>query len=185
MTNYKLKAFEAIAENAGDLGESYAANFCQDYDAGSTSYFCDAFSECADDYTSIYYYDIMEFIKENPDEVNAAIDEFGWDGCGRDIYKAGQAAEYNTIQRELYNYFDEIKAKLTCDMLDADEDSDDGETAQAWRKLSDDKQAELLDAFITAIEAIDHNDRLDAIADAFADYQEAIRAAAEDGASDD
>lgn len=77
-------------------------------DYGENSYICDAISEIADNNTSIYYSDIMNFISSDPESVNEAIQEFGWEGCGSDLYKAGQMAEYLTIEREIYNNLDDI-----------------------------------------------------------------------------
>jgi len=72
-----------------------------------TTYICDAISEIADGNTSIYYNDIRDFIAGHVEEVNETIKEFGFDGCGNDLYKAGQMAEYTTIENEIYNELDE------------------------------------------------------------------------------
>lgn len=76
------------------------ARYLSDY-AGSSSYICDAIAEIADGQTSIYYYDIIKYIADHTDEVNDTINEFGWDGCGSDLYKAGQIAEYTAIQADI------------------------------------------------------------------------------------
>ena len=76
------------------------ARYLSDY-AGSSSYICDAISGIADGQTSIYYYDIIKYIADHTDEVNDTINEFGWDGCGSDLYKAGQMAEYTAIQADI------------------------------------------------------------------------------------
>ena len=70
-----------------------------DYDQG---YICDIISEVADSNTSIYYSDIIEFISNNVEEVNDTIEEFGWNGCGSDLYKAGQMAECRKNENEMY-----------------------------------------------------------------------------------
>ena len=70
-----------------------------DYDSG---YICEIISEIADSNTSIYYSDIIEFISNNVEEVNDAIEEYGWDGCGSDLYKAGQMAECRKNENEMY-----------------------------------------------------------------------------------
>ena len=75
-----------------------------DYDRG---YICDIISEIADSNTSIYYSDIIEFISNNVEEVNDAIEEFGWSGCGGDLYKAGQMAEWKKNENEMYNELEE------------------------------------------------------------------------------
>ena len=78
-------------------------DFLNDYADADSMYLCDAISEFADGRTSIYYSDIKNFISENVDAVNDAIDEFGWDGCGKDLMKAGQMAEFLTIERKIYD----------------------------------------------------------------------------------
>lgn len=75
-----------------------------DYDSG---YICDIISEIADSHTSIYHSDISEFISNNVEEVNETIEEFGWNGCGGDLYKAGQMAEYRKNEDDMYNELEE------------------------------------------------------------------------------
>lgn len=84
----------------GDYGKELA-----DYSCGT--YICEAISEIADRNTSIYYSDIINFISENVEDVNNTIEEFGWDGCGSDLYKAGQMAEYCAIKNEIYECLDD------------------------------------------------------------------------------
>ena len=96
----------------------YARDFLGDYtDITSSEYICDAISNFADNNTSIYTCDIINFISNNVEEVNEAIEEFGWDGCGSDLYKAGQMAEYLTIERELYSNLDDIIICAACQYL--------------------------------------------------------------------
>lgn len=75
-----------------------------DYDNG---YICDIIVEIADSNTSIYHSDIIEFISNNVEEVNDVIEELGWDGCGGDLYRAGQAAEFGKNENEMYNELEE------------------------------------------------------------------------------
>lgn len=75
-----------------------------DYDSG---YICDIISEIADSNTSIYYSDIIDFISNNVEEVNDAIEDLGWEGCGSDLYKAGQAAECRKNENDMYNELEE------------------------------------------------------------------------------
>lgn len=75
-----------------------------DYDNG---YICDIISEIADSNTSIYHSDIIEFISNNVEEVNDTIEKFGWDGCGSDLYKAGQMEEYSKNEDDMYNELEE------------------------------------------------------------------------------
>lgn len=116
-----------------------------DYDSG---YICDVISEIADNRTSIYYSDIIKFISEHVEEVNEAIAEFGWDGCGSDLYKAGQMAEYCMIEREIY---DELEDGLTVRALDYIEREMKIEqiTPEQW------------DAIAELCASTDNNDRID------------------------
>ena len=72
------------------------------------TYICDAIQEVADSNVSIYYNDIIEFISENVELVNDAIAEYGWDGCGSDLYKAGQMAECLQNEQIMYDELDLI-----------------------------------------------------------------------------
>ena len=94
----------------GDYGE-------QLLEYGDTAYICDAIGYIADSNTSIYYSDITDFMNGNIDAVNDAIDEFGWDGCGRDLMKAGQMAEYLTIEHDLYEHYDDAIMLYVYDYL--------------------------------------------------------------------
>ena len=84
--------------NLGDYGE-----YLNDY-RDSSSYICDAITEIADNNTSIYHSDIMAFLSRNPEAVEDAIDELGWDGCGGTLEKASQMGEFLTIERDLYDH---------------------------------------------------------------------------------
>lgn len=83
----------------GDYGE-----YLNDYREG---YICDIIAEIADGETSIYYSDIIKYASEHFGEVADAIDEFGLDGCGRDLYKAAQIAEFSSIERDIYDHLDD------------------------------------------------------------------------------
>lgn len=128
----------------------YADHVFDYYD--STAYICDTFAEIADNNTSIYYSDIIRYISEHVEEVNDAIEEFGWDGVGGDLYKAGQAAEYTSIQNELYNASAEIIAAYAADYIRHTYGAEEI-AAEMWEEIA----AEL--------ETLDTSDRWDAIRD--------------------
>lgn len=96
----------SVDELKGDitLNCDYSRNLC---DYSGYHYLCDVISEIADSNVSIYYSDIIKFISENVEKVSDAISEMGWDGCGSDLYKAGQMAEYLDIERQIYAELDE------------------------------------------------------------------------------
>ena len=126
----------------------YAEYIC-DY-SGST-YICDAISEIADNNTSIYYSDIIKFISAHVEEVNDAIAEFGWDGCGKDLYKAGQMAEFCEIEREMYDNMESIVKLYAANYI--------------RENYGEEISAETWEAIVDELGGIDNNDRLDAIED--------------------
>ena len=100
LTQIEEEEIEDVTDVIAEFSESteYAEYIC---DYGSSEYICDAFTYIADDNTSIYYSDIIDFISKNVEMVGDTISEFGWDGCGSDLYKAGQMAEFRSIETEL------------------------------------------------------------------------------------
>lgn len=71
----------------------------------SSAYICDAVAEIADADTSIYYSDIMDFVREHPDALADVIAEGLYDPAyNYDFYEHAQAAEYMTIERDIYDH---------------------------------------------------------------------------------
>ena len=173
MTDYKLRVYQRLDEITGIDG--YALDFCDDY-RGSTDDFDSAFDDFIDAHIDIYYHDIIEYLSDYTDEVNAIIDEFGWEGVGRDIYQAAQMAQGEEIRSELCGNISQIIYKLTQYYLE-DDDGDD-EISVAWSKLDTATQDDLADDFIDAIDRLDESDSIEDIYDAFEDYQNAIEEAA-------
>lgn len=128
------------------VGE-YAPFFC-DYDGNV--YICDAITEIAYNNTSIYYSDIYKFIGEHPEAVEDAINEFGWDGCGGELYKAGQMGEFLQIERDIYNDLDNAILLWAYDYI---------LNVLEINELSE-KDA---DALAGCLESIDNNNRFDDI----------------------
>jgi hypothetical protein len=141
------------------------ADFVAEYSASDSAYICDAFSEFADGRTSIYNSDIKKFMCENPDAVEDALNEFGFDGCGNDFYKLGQTAEYLQIERALYNDMVGIIQALAREYL---------ENVILEQDYNGDKLADALEELADALENIDNNNRLDDIADAVNDFLKAL-----------
>ena len=176
MKNYKQALFNAISDSTNTARENlngYSVDFITDSDADSSQYICDAISEFSDSHTSIHYADIKDFICNNFDAVEEAINEYGWDGCGGDLYKAGQMAEYMSIEREISEELEDIIKYITLDFIDSTDEAND-EAERIWESLDDDKKTELLTDFLDTLEAIDNNSRLDEIADAYTDFITAI-----------
>jgi DNA-directed RNA polymerase specialized sigma54-like protein len=139
----------AIIANAKSLTE-YAEYVCDYYD--STGYISDTFAEIADNNTSVYYSDIIRYISEHVEEVNDAINEFGWDGCGADLYKAGQAAEYMQIENEMHQHAAEIIEAYAANHIRRNYAEEI--PAETWERIADE------------LETLDAGDRWDVIRDA-------------------
>lgn len=137
-----------------------AAYLAADY-SGCSSYIEDAISERADNETSIYYPDIIKFISENVEAVNDTIQEFGWDGAGADLYKAGQLAEYLKIQAA---YMEQeagiIRFAAVMDIISTGRDEIDAGTWEAITAELEDLDAssrfdDITDIITAALEAED------------------------------
>lgn len=150
----KINLESVIADLKSKMND-YSVDFCQDYmQPFSTSYFCDAVSEFADGRTSIYYSDIAKYMSENIEHVNDTISEFGWEGCGSDLYKAGQLAEYTDIQNQLYSDEDNIILLAAADFLLDTEGNTVPE--DLWESVSDglcvpDRIDDLYEAIVSAV----------------------------------
>lgn len=147
--------------------DGYSSDFATDYAASDSAYICDAFAEFADGHTSIYYSDIMAFIASNPESLADVVAEgLYYPANDYDVYKHGQAAEYMTIERELFDNQTDILKTLALEYIDHIATD---EQAAAFLALSDDEKEYRL-AHLEI--AIDHADRLDDIADAVNDLLE-------------
>ena len=167
MKNYKQALYwELKTEQHGDL---FAFNFATDTDATSPNYICDAISDYADSYTSIYYSNIKDFIINNFDAVEATISEFGWDGCGKDLYKAGQLAEYLQNERILYDNLRYIVRCIAWHYIDSTEKASD-EAEAVWNKLQDKEKNKILTEYVAKFDQIDNNNRFCDIVDIFDDF---------------
>ena len=88
---------------ACDMIEELAGNY------SSGTYICDAISQTADSAVDIYNSDLKNWLCENVDEYEQAIDELGMptDSKGRfDFYASIRQAQYITYQRVIYDNID-------------------------------------------------------------------------------
>jgi len=72
----------------------------------------DIIPEIADSNCDIYNNDLIKWLGGDVDNAwsfNEAIDEFGWEGCGKDLFKAIQMAQYKANSDLLYEAVEEIK----------------------------------------------------------------------------
>ena len=122
-------------------------------DFGGTAYLDDALSEIADNRTSIYYSDIYEFIRNNIELVEDAIEEFGWDGVGKSLHGAGQMTEFGKIRNDLYSHLEDVVAMYGFDYYQ--DNYGDGITAEIRDKLSEEFEAKTYDInYLSDIEDI-------------------------------
>lgn len=173
MTNYKLKLFNEL-KNKTHFQHDISEDFCADFNTESEQYLCDYITSFADGAVDIYYSDIAEWGAQNADAVNDAIAEFGWDGCGSDFYKAIQTAQFVEYQNNIYCDLPFIINQIFCDMLDSDEDGDDGETAQAWRKLDEEKQNKIIVECLNKIGDTNDNNRITIFKEILDEYKNKI-----------
>lgn len=116
LLEYLEERKEELKKQINDI----SVNFCENYSLYSGEYLSDLISEHADSEVSIYYSDIFEFAKNNFEDVNDAIAEFGLakDSEGNpDIIRTIQSGEYLANERALYDDIDNIKELLIVDYL--------------------------------------------------------------------
>lgn len=99
-----------------DNGEGEVKDFVLDY-YNSSMYLCDAIQEHADNSVDIYC-DIDKYLAKNVEKVQAAIDEFGWEGVGKDIRKAAQMAQILDTENTLWCQEEEIWKQIAYEYLD-------------------------------------------------------------------
>lgn len=156
-----IDEFEKRATEDIDTGDH--ADRLNDY-RDSSSYICDAITEIADSDTSIYYSDILEFIKENPEALADCVSEGLYEvGHGQeyDLYKHGQAAEFMTIERDIYEHLKGGLMVAAVDFIKYD------------LKLEEVPE-ELLELLDEWTDEADNNDRMDDIPDKIRDYLEEL-----------
>ena len=113
---------------------------------------CDAFHEIADNNTSIYYCDIINYLKDHVDEVNDIIDSYGWDGVDHDIYKAAQYAECDSIINQLHSDIDNAIELYALNLLQNNGVNEI--TQEQYEELKYELQAIDSDSYLSDIEDI-------------------------------
>lgn len=108
-----MKEIEELESQLNERGQEFYA----DYDIAGIKYLSDAFSEFADNRTSIYYSEIEEYYKNHMQESCDALKEFGYrledfEDLEEAMHKGSQLAEYNEIYGEVAEneeIFEQIK----------------------------------------------------------------------------
>lgn len=170
----KIKISEAVKNyfltnglNTVEQLSEHAQDFLNEYGASDNGYICDLVSEFADSNTSIYYTDIKNFIINNFDAVEDAINQFGWEGCGSDLYKAGQTAEYLTIESAIYNDLKAIVKHLAIEYI--------ANVASNLEVADSEQLGELLSELKSNLGSVDNNDYIDIIADYCNEFIEKVK----------
>ena len=92
-----------VSELIGEFDTGSYGEYLADY-AGSNEYICDAIAQIADNHTSIYYYEMLDFIKENPEALAEVIDEGLYDPSHNySLWDHARAAEYLVIEKDIYS----------------------------------------------------------------------------------
>ena len=92
-----------------DLLDGLDTGICGDCmnDYRTSECICDIVSEIADNNVSIYYSDILDFIRENPEALADVVDEGLYEvtaGSHYDLYEHAQAAEFMVNERDIYDH---------------------------------------------------------------------------------
>lgn len=124
-----------IAKTKADIMDNLnpiSHDFVNDNSLEQINYLSDAFSECADNETSLYYSDQRDYFNDHPQECeNALLELYDKDsladiikneGLDSLICKAGACGEYEANLSDLYENEDEIKEALTLKYLEEHKD---------------------------------------------------------------
>lgn len=84
----------------GDYGE-----YLTEYSHG---YICDCISELADSNVDIYNYNLLEWVRNNSEYVEQAVEEFGIDSKNFDFFGLLRQGQYLQIEEELYSNLDDV-----------------------------------------------------------------------------
>lgn len=120
-----------------------------DYDNG---YICDVITEIADNQVDIYHSDLTSWANGHFEEISETIDEFGWDGCGNDLYKAVQMAQYRESENEMYSELSEGLENFALSHLEYD---------LKMKEISEERWEEIQEF----LSDIDNNNKLEEVTD--------------------
>lgn len=131
----------SVSDLTDDLNTGEHGDALTDYRDSST-YICDAIAEAADQRVSIYYSDILDFIRENPEALEDVVSQGLYDLTPKsyNLYSHAQAAEYMTIERDIYDHLADslMMAALNFILYDLKRETIPGELADQLRDWCDD-----------------------------------------------
>lgn len=82
--------------------------YCISDDPERSDYLCDMISEAADYAVHFDRKSLFQFMADHPEEAEEALDEFGFDGCGKTLEGVAQMAEYLYTERMIYESLSDL-----------------------------------------------------------------------------
>lgn len=150
----------AVSDLVEELDVGNDGDALTDY-RDSSAYICDAITEAADQRVSIYYCDLLAFVADHPDALEEVIAEGLYDpSSGYDFWQHVQAAEFMTIERDIYDHMSDALMLAALDFI-------------RYGLKRDEIPAELADLLADWCDAADNCDRMDEIPDRIREYFEA------------
>ena len=109
-----------LVSGLSDNGFAFVETLIDDWEDQKDDYLCDLISTVANDSVSIYYSDLYDFARENPDALEEVIEEglFVLDNNDYSYSKHISAAMFMTIERELLEELPEIIKGIALVRLD-------------------------------------------------------------------
>ena len=111
---------KGLVSGLSDNGFALVETLIDDWEEHKEDYLCDLISDVANDSVSIYYSDLYDFARENPDAMEEAIEEglFTLDNNDYDYAKHISAAMYMVAEREMNEELPEIIKGIALVRLD-------------------------------------------------------------------
>lgn len=132
----------SVAELVKELDTGDNGDALNDY-RDSSAYIYDAITEAADQRTSVYYCDILAFVREHPEALNDVVADGLYDPAhDYDFYQHAQAAEYMTIERDIYDHLADSLMLAALDFIryDLKRETIPAELAELLRGWCDDAE---------------------------------------------
>lgn len=156
----KKELIEMLEERKEDLKggmNDLSVDFASDYDLNSNSYLSDLFTEYADNQVSIYYNDLIEWLKGGGDEfVERYVAEFGIDEKNFDFWGIVRGGQFLDFQERLFaDEKDIIELMVVNYLLNNEEDIE--------RELEESELEEMIDEVVDDLQRYDRLDVIDII----------------------
>lgn len=156
----KKELIEMLEERKEELKRGMndlSVDFASDYDLNSNSYLSDLFNEYADSQVSIYYADLIEWLKGSGDEfVERYVAEFGIDEKNFDFWGIVRGGQFLDFQERLFaDEKDVIELMIVNYLLNNEEEIE--------RELEESELEEMIDEVVDDLQRYDRLDVIDII----------------------